>query len=56
MPAKTEPKGKKQGFFALLKESILKSNEGCGPGCGCHTANEKKPAKGSAAVKPGKKA
>jgi len=35
--------GKKKGFFALLKESIAKSNDGCGPGCGCHAADEKKP-------------
>ena len=33
--------GKKKGFFAILKESIAKSNDGCGPGCGCHAANEK---------------
>ena len=41
--------GKKKGFFALLKESIAKSNDGCGPGCGCHAADEKKP-KGKEAV------
>ena len=34
--------GKKKGFFALLKESIVKSSDGCGPGCGCHAADEKK--------------
>lgn len=35
--------GKKKGIFALLVESIAKSNDGCGPGCGCHAADEKKP-------------
>jgi len=35
--------GKKKGIFALLMESIAKSNDGCGPGCGCHAAGEKKP-------------
>ncbi|MEI6971489.1 MAG: hypothetical protein WCL44_08210 [bacterium] len=35
-------KGKKKGFFAFLKESIAKSNDGCGPGCGCHASDEKK--------------
>jgi hypothetical protein len=34
--------GKKKGFFALLKESIAKSNDGCGPGCGCHAVDKKK--------------
>jgi hypothetical protein len=34
--------GKKKGLWALLKESIAKSNDGCGPGCGCHAADEKK--------------
>ena len=34
--------GKKKGFFAFLKESIAKSNDGCGPGCGCHATDEKK--------------
>ena len=34
--------GKKKGLWALLKESIAKSNDGCGPGCGCHAAVEKK--------------
>ena len=36
-------KGKKKGFLSLLLESIAKSNEGCGPGCGCHAANQKTP-------------
>lgn len=35
--------GKKKGFFALLWESIAKSNDGCGPGCGCHAVDDKKP-------------
>ena len=34
--------GKKKGSFALLMESISKSNDGCGPGCGCHAVDEKK--------------
>ncbi len=33
-----EPKPKKKGFFALLKASMEKSSEGCGPECGCHAA------------------
>lgn len=32
----------KKSFWAILKESIAKSNDGCGPGCGCHAADEKK--------------
>jgi hypothetical protein len=56
MPETNEPKGKKKGFFALLKESITKSSEGCGPGCGCHTADEQKKAKDGEAAKDGKKA
>ena len=55
MPSKTEMKVRKQGFFAMLKESIVKSNEGCGPGCGCHAADDKKPASGTAAAKPARK-
>jgi len=43
MSETNEAKGKKKGFFALLKDSITKSNEGCGPGCGCHAADKKKP-------------
>ena len=31
-----EAKPKKKGFFAILKESMTKTSEGCGPGCGCH--------------------
>jgi hypothetical protein len=34
--------GKKKGIWALLKESIAKSNDGCGPGCGCHAEDGKK--------------
>ena len=33
--------GQKKGFWAVLKESIAKSNDGCGPGCGCHAADDK---------------
>jgi len=56
MPDTNETKDKKKGFFALLKESVAKSTDGCGPGCGCHTADEKKKAKGGEAAKDGKKA
>lgn len=31
----------KRGFWAILKDSIAKSNDGCGPGCGCHAADDK---------------
>jgi hypothetical protein len=41
MDKKTEEKTKKKSFFALLKESMIKTSEGCGPGCGCHVADEK---------------
>lgn len=34
-----KPKGK--GFFATLKESMTKTSEGCGPGCGCHVEVKK---------------
>lgn len=39
---KKESAGKKKGFLSLLKESLMKSNEGCGPECGCHAAEKKK--------------
>lgn len=55
MPETNEMKDKKKGFFALLKDSVKKSNEGCGPGCGCHAADTKKRAKGSEAAQDGKK-
>ncbi len=45
---------KKKGFWAFLKESIAKSNDGCGPGCGCHAADEKK-ANGGKVAGDGKK-
>jgi hypothetical protein len=53
MPETNETKGKKKGFFALLKESVKKSSEGCGPGCGCHAVDKKK-AKSGDAAKEGK--
>ena len=46
--------GKKKSIFALLRESIAKSNDGCGPGCGCHAVDEKK-AKDDKVVGEGKK-
>lgn len=42
MDESTEAKPKKRGFFTLLRESMTKTSEGCGPGCGCHAADEKK--------------
>ena len=47
--------GKKKSIFALLRESIAKSNDGCGPGCGCHAAAEKKDKGGEVAGKEKKK-
>ena len=44
---------KKKGILSILKESIAKANEGCGPGCGCHAEKEK--AKGSETTKDSKK-
>lgn len=46
--------GQKKGFWAVLKASIAKSNDGCGPGCGCHAADDKK-AKGCGETRDGKK-
>lgn len=46
---------KKKGIFALLMESIAKSNDGCGPGCGCHADKEKKPAGDNATADTKKK-
>ena len=44
---KTEAKPKKTGFFAILRESMTKTSEGCGPDCGCHTEEKKDKAKNS---------
>jgi hypothetical protein len=46
--------GQKKGFWSVLKESIAKSNDGCGPGCGCHAGDDKK-SKGAPAAGGGKK-
>ncbi len=46
--------GQKKVFWGVLKESIAKSNDGCGPGCGCHAADDKK-AKGGEGAGGGKK-
>lgn len=43
MKTKQTERTKKKGILSLLWESIAKSNEGCGPGCGCHAEVEKKP-------------
>ncbi len=51
----TEAKPKKKGLFALLKESMTKTSDGCGPGCGCHAVDEKEKVKGSEASKDSKK-
>ena len=40
-----EAKTKKKGFFATLKESMTKTSEGCGPGCGCHVEEKRDEAK-----------
>lgn len=56
MPETNETKGKKKGFFALLKESVKKSSEGCGPGCGCHAEDATKKVKAGEAAKDGKRA
>ena len=50
-----KPNGQKKGFWAFLKESIAKSNDGCGPGCGCHAVDEKKANGGEVAGKGKKK-
>ena len=54
MNDKSKKDGKTKGFWAFLKESIAKSNDGCGPGCGCHATDEKK-AKDGKVVGDGKK-
>ena len=54
MDKKTEQKPMKKGFFAILKESITKTSEGCGPGCGCHTAVEKDKVKVNENIKDNK--
>lgn len=56
MQETNETKPKKKGFFTLLKDSITKSNEGCGPGCGCHATDEKKEVSGGVAAKDGREA
>ena len=57
MDKTTEAKPKKRGFFELLKDSMTKTSEGCGPGCGCHvdSGKEKEKAKDSDATKDSKK-
>ena len=55
MDKTNDEKSKKKGFFGLLKESITKTSEGCGPGCGCHAENARENAKGSEAAKDSKK-
>jgi len=47
--------GQKKSFWSVLKESIAKSNDGCGPGCGCHAADETKKNGGTVAGRGKKK-
>ncbi len=54
MAEKTETQSIKKGLFAFLKESMKKTSEGCGPGCGCHATDEKESEKKSDAT-PDKK-
>ena len=42
---KTNEAKSKKGFFGILKESMTKTSEGCGPGCGCHVDERKDAAK-----------
>ena len=43
---------KKKGFFAILKESMAKTSEGCGPDCGCNVPEkDDKPKNGNSAKK-----
>jgi len=37
-----ETKPKKKGFFSMLKESMTKTSNGCGPSCGCHLEKDDK--------------
>lgn len=53
MDKTNDAKPKKKGIFGILKESMAKTSEGCGPGCGCHAEKEK--AKGSETAKDNKK-
>ena len=55
MDDKSKKNGKKKGIFALLMESIAKSNDGCGPGCGCHAAEDEKKAKAGKAESDAKR-
>ncbi|MCX6640502.1 MAG: hypothetical protein NTW14_08490 [bacterium] len=54
MDKKIETQSLKKGLFAFLKESMKKTSEGCGPGCGCHADDEKKEVKDSEATKDSK--
>jgi hypothetical protein len=54
MDKKIETQSLKKGLFAFLKESMKKTSEGCGPGCGCHTTDEKVTKKDSEATKDNK--
>jgi len=55
MDKTNDAKPKKKGLFSVLKESMMKMSEGCGPGCGCHAEKEKEKAKGSETAKDSKK-
>jgi len=51
----SEAKPEKKGFFAILKESMTKTSEGCGPDCGCHVEETKDKAKGGQETEETKK-
>jgi hypothetical protein len=36
-----EAEPKRKGLFAILKESMVRTSEGCGPGCGCHVEEDR---------------
>jgi hypothetical protein len=55
MDKTNEAKPKKKGFFVTLKESMTKTSEGCGPGCGCHVEVKKEKAKGNEATEQDEK-
>lgn len=50
-----EAKPKKTGLFAILRESMTKTSEGCGPGCGCHVEEKNEETKGSQDTKRNEK-
>jgi hypothetical protein len=51
MTKPNEVQPKKKGLWALLIESMTKTSEGCGPGCGCHVEVKKEAVKGNEATR-----